>query len=295
MPLTVITVKNAPQALRGDLTKWMQEIATGVYVGNFNTKVREQLWYRVKDSVGHGEATISYSYRNEIGYLFSTINAQRETVDFEGIPLVRVPNGEESDAPAFTLGFSNAAQYRKIKKYSTIRPSNRQKSYAVIDIETDGFNENEHSILEIGALKIENSKIEEFNYLIKYQHILPDRIIAITGITQEILAQEGIPLDIALNEFLQFIGSADLIGYNIDFDIKFLNHALKKEGLPLLKNKKYDLMKYVKSEHMFLNNYKLQTVLATYGIEEQVPHRALLDARLIYELSTKVNKFLQTR
>ena len=33
MPLTVITVKNAPQALRGDLTKWMQEIATGVYVG----------------------------------------------------------------------------------------------------------------------------------------------------------------------------------------------------------------------------------------------------------------------
>ena len=92
--------------------------------------------------------------------------------------------------------------------------------------------------MEIGALKIENSKIEEFNYLIKYQHILPDRIIAITGITQEILAQEGIPLDIALNEFLQFIGSADLIGYNIDFDIKFLNHALKKEGLPLLKNKK---------------------------------------------------------
>ncbi len=55
MPLTVITVKNAPPSLRGDLTKWMQEIATGVYVGNFNTKVREQLWSRVKDSVSNGE------------------------------------------------------------------------------------------------------------------------------------------------------------------------------------------------------------------------------------------------
>ena len=48
MPFTVITLKKVPQALRGDLTKWMQEITTGVYIGNFNTKVREKLWKRVK-------------------------------------------------------------------------------------------------------------------------------------------------------------------------------------------------------------------------------------------------------
>lgn len=40
MPLTVITLKNSPPSLRGDLTKWMQEISIGVYVGNFNTKIR---------------------------------------------------------------------------------------------------------------------------------------------------------------------------------------------------------------------------------------------------------------
>ena len=80
MPLTVITIKNVPQSLRGDLTKWMQEIATGVYVGNFNVKVRENLWNRVKDSVKCGEATISFSYRNEIGYNFDTINANLENI-----------------------------------------------------------------------------------------------------------------------------------------------------------------------------------------------------------------------
>lgn len=32
MPLTVITLKKSPPSLRGDLTKWMQEISTGVYV-----------------------------------------------------------------------------------------------------------------------------------------------------------------------------------------------------------------------------------------------------------------------
>lgn len=54
MPLTVITMTNCPLSLRGDLTKWMQEIATGVYVGNFNSRVREELWKRIEDSVGNG-------------------------------------------------------------------------------------------------------------------------------------------------------------------------------------------------------------------------------------------------
>ena len=119
MPLTVITVKNAPPSLRGDLTKWMQEIATGVYVGNFNTKVREQLWNRVKDSVSNGEATLSFAYRNEIGYCFDTMNAQRKVVDFEGIPLVQLPNSNNNIKEEMNLGFSHAAKFRKIRRYSS--------------------------------------------------------------------------------------------------------------------------------------------------------------------------------
>ena len=59
MPMTVITLKSVPQSLRGDLTRWMQEIATGVYVGNFNSRIREYLWNRVKETMGHGEASIA--------------------------------------------------------------------------------------------------------------------------------------------------------------------------------------------------------------------------------------------
>ena len=75
MPFTVITLKKVPNSLRGDLTRWMQEIATGVYVGNFNSRVREALWQRITDTVGEGEATMSFAFRNEIGYSFQTINA----------------------------------------------------------------------------------------------------------------------------------------------------------------------------------------------------------------------------
>ena len=90
MPFTVITLKNVPPSLRGDLTKWMQEISTGVYVGNFNSRVREYIWKRVCDSAETGEATISYSFRNEIGYNFETLNSGRTVIDCDGIPLVLV-------------------------------------------------------------------------------------------------------------------------------------------------------------------------------------------------------------
>ena len=97
MPLTVITLKNSPPSLRGDLTKWMQEISTGVYVGNFNTKIREELRDRIVESVGSGEATMTYATRNEIGYKFETHNSNKISIDFDGIPLVFTPtNPKES-------------------------------------------------------------------------------------------------------------------------------------------------------------------------------------------------------
>lgn len=67
MPFTVIVLKKVPNSLRGDLTRWMQEIATGVYIGSFNSRVRNYLWNRVTDTVGQGEASICFSCRNEIG------------------------------------------------------------------------------------------------------------------------------------------------------------------------------------------------------------------------------------
>ena len=53
-------------------------------------------------------------------------------------------------------------------------------------------------------------------------------------------------------------------------------------------------MQYVKRENLFLKNYKLNTVLKSYGIEEEVPHRALEDARLEEKLILKVKKLLDT-
>ncbi|MDR1409624.1 MAG: type I-E CRISPR-associated endoribonuclease Cas2e [Oscillospiraceae bacterium] len=45
----VVTLTNCPHALRGDLSKWLQEINTGVYAGKVSARVRDQLCRRTAD------------------------------------------------------------------------------------------------------------------------------------------------------------------------------------------------------------------------------------------------------
>ncbi|MFU2194860.1 type I-E CRISPR-associated endoribonuclease Cas2e [Streptococcus pluranimalium] len=295
MPLTVITLKSVPPALRGDLSKWMQEIATGVFIGNFNRRVRAQLWQRVQDSVGGGEATMSYAYRNEIGYHFETLNAQREVVDFDGVPLVRLPNQPTEQSSHKQFGYSDAAKFRKIRKFSTASTLPSSQSFVVLDIETDGLDEQKNDIIEVGAIKVTSTKTEEFQRLVAYDKILPKEIVQLTGITTELLAQEGEALQEVSQDLRTFVGDLPIVGYAVRFDMAFINQKLLDLNLPLLVNPVHDIMRDVKSEKLFLDNYKLQTVLQAYGIEETVPHRALLDAQLILTLALKVNKFLKWR
>lgn len=83
------------------------------------------------------------------------------------------------------------------------------------------------------------------------------------------IKEQGISLDEALDNLLDFLGEAIIVGYGVDFDCRFINYALRKRGLTSLSNKIYDLIKLVKKEKMFLENYKLNTVLPAYGIHEK--------------------------
>ena len=122
---------------------------------------------------------------------------------------------------------------------------------------------------------------------------MPESIKELTGIKEEELLK-GVELKEALKDLVEFVGENKIAGYNVRFDMEFINENMEREGLPKLTNKLYDIMKYVKKEKEFQKDYKLSTTLKSYGIEKEVPHRALLDAELTYELSTKVNKFKES-
>lgn len=294
MPFTVITLQTVPQSLRGDLSKWMQEIATGVYVGNFNVKIRQELWERVLENVGSGQATISYSCRNEIGYNFESYRSQRSTIDSDGIPLVIIKDQKEEKEVNY--GFSKAAKLRKARIFQGVKPDVKESEktlspFVVLDIETDGLNERKNKILEIGAVKYDNAKTESFHRLIKYQGKLKQEIKNLTGIDEKLL-EEACELELAIKELKEFIGKLPIVGYAVDFDMRFINQACKNLETDKIRNEVVDLMFYVKKEKRFLDNYKLQTVLKDYGIEKTVLHRALSDAELEFQLALKMESFL---
>lgn len=290
MPMTVITLRNVPQSLRGDLTRWMQEIATGVYVGNFNSRIREYLWKRVRETMGSGEASMCFAARNEFGYDFVTENASRSAIDYDGLPLIFIPN---ISMPTETIsqGFSKAAKFHRARTAGMTHKRKNSMRYVIVDIETDGLDAKRNHILEIGAIRCDGDNETRFTTLVTCDTPIPTNISQINGITNDLLQREGKEECEALASFQEFIGEDDLVGYHISFDIEFLRQAFKKYGLGNLKNRTHDLLHVVKKEQLFQKNYKLETSLQSYGINEKVPHRALGDAELIKKLAQKLKKF----
>ena len=300
MPLTVITVKNVPLSLRGDLTRWMQEIATGVYVGNFNSRIREYLWQRVINTVGQGEASMSFACRNEIGYSFNTYNTSRQIIDYDGIPLVQIPSLAQLENNEIQPGFSNASKFhrwqrkvlpsttQKEKKENEIESlATKQKAMVFLDLETTGLDPLNDQIIEIGAIKIEQGQTVEFHCLVQTDHTVSPAVTELTGISQEML-RAGTPLSDSMHALRDFIDGVTLIGYNISFDIRFINAAFSKFNIDRIQNTVIDLISICKKKNSFQANYKFETSLKEYQITNTVPHRALEDARLMHQLYMKL-------
>ena len=92
------------------------------------------------------------------------------------------------------------------------------RSYVVIDLETTGLDENEHEIIELGAIRIRNGQIvDKFQCLVCPNNEIPDFISKLTGITNDMVENEGIELKQALIQFVAFIGNDMIVGHNIDF------------------------------------------------------------------------------
>lgn len=103
------------------------------------------------------------------------------------------------------------------------------RSYAVVDLETTGLDCWTDLIIEIG-LKIVSAgnETQAESVLVKIDRPLPARIVELTGITDQQLAQDGMPIDDALAWFTKKIGDLPLVGHNvIKFDRGFLLEAAR--------------------------------------------------------------------
>jgi CRISPR-associated protein Cas2 len=90
----VVVLSVTPEKLRGELTRWLMEISTGVYVGHLSARVRERLWLRIVEDVSRGRALMVWSARNEQRLQFRVHNHAWTVEDFDGIALMRRQTAE---------------------------------------------------------------------------------------------------------------------------------------------------------------------------------------------------------
>lgn len=87
--MTVVVLIAAPEGLRGHLTRWMVEVAAGVFVGNPSQRIRDRLWETLSTRVGDGQVVMVEPAKNEQGWAARTAGRDRYyPVDFDGLMLV---------------------------------------------------------------------------------------------------------------------------------------------------------------------------------------------------------------
>lgn len=117
--MVVMVLTACPPGARGDLTRWLLEIAPGVFVGRLSARVREQLWQRVCSFVKTGRAIMVYSVRNEQHLEFEVFQPDWVPVDCDGLKLIKRPVGTDDATLTGSLpsGWSGASKHRKVHKF----------------------------------------------------------------------------------------------------------------------------------------------------------------------------------
>lgn len=289
--MIVLTMTNCPPKLRGDLSKWLLEINTGVYVGNVNARVRELIWKRVCENIKNGQATLVFPANNEQHMDFYVHNTNWQPIDLDGIKLMKHPKNIYEQGEMLKSGFSNAAKRRMGLKKNARRVEKADNDFVIIDIETTGLSVENDEILEIGAIRIVNGKtVEEYERLIAVKTEIAQNISELTGITQEQVKENGKPINETLPSFMDFVKGSEVAGYNVNFDHDFLLAECSRQGIDITKIKFTDVMTIVKSKLKGMRSYNLESVAKRLGITTKQQHRALSDCYLLYQVYCKLNE-----
>jgi CRISPR-associated protein Cas2 len=95
--MMVMILESVPTSLRGELTRWLIEPHTGVFVGHVNGMVRERLWEKCCKAAGvNGGVVQIWSTNTEQRFMMRLYgNTQRNIIELEGLQLVQEPNPPE--------------------------------------------------------------------------------------------------------------------------------------------------------------------------------------------------------
>ncbi|MDR0249460.1 MAG: type I-E CRISPR-associated endoribonuclease Cas2e [Oscillospiraceae bacterium] len=294
--MIVLTLTDCPNALRGDLTRWLFEVDTNIYVGAQSARVRDNIWRRVVENAKSGRAVMVFPANNEQGFDFRVHAATWEPIDFDGLKLMLRPHHGVTRAKTDKLkpGFSKAAKRLAAKRFSGAKRSPPLPADCLVaDIETTGLSPETSDIIEIAALRLANGEEAGiFQALVRIEGEIPPQIAKLTGITNEQLAKDGRDLCDVMRDFHSFAGELPIVSHNSGFDMGFLHAACKKLGLPARSNMWIDTLRLSRKLIDDAPDYKLGTLVKHLGIEHTDAHRGIGDCRATMMLYNKLRAML---
>jgi len=164
----------------------------------------------------------------------------------------------------------------------------------LFDTETTGLSFPRDEIIEFSAVVVErqNGEVvvtEEYDRLISLTpgNCVPPMITELTGISNEDIAQRGVPKAQVCADVARMIaGNTLLLAYNAHFDLSFLYYLLMRHGdVSVLKGKdKLDLLTVYKDRHSY--PHKLCNAIDVYDLSGKVvnSHRAIDDVLATVEV-----------
>jgi DNA polymerase-3 subunit epsilon len=158
----------------------------------------------------------------------------------------------------------------------------------VFDTETTGLDPlNGDRLVEIGCIELINRfpTGNVFHRYVNPERDMPEEAFRVHGLSAEFLRGHSVFAAVA-DEFLDFVGDAQLVAHNGFFDLGFINAELGLVSRPVIGRERIiDTLILARRKHPGAQN-KLDDLCARYRIDNsrRTKHGALLDAELLAEV-----------
>jgi DNA polymerase-3 subunit epsilon len=161
-----------------------------------------------------------------------------------------------------------------------------------LDLETTGATAHLDRITEIGLVEVDNGRhIGEWSSLVNPERPIPPLIESLTGITDAMVA-EAPTFALLARDLYERLAGKTLVAHNARFDFGFLQNEFRRVGL------KYapDVLCTVRlSRRLFPQErrHNLDSVIARHGLSCENRHRALADARVLWDFTQRIHQDLE--
>lgn len=250
---------------------------TGRMTGSLFTNSKDTLRKMEKVQEGSEVIVLGHGEINDKGYHRFNI----KSINFCCLPQNFVYEERASRRPPETYETVSPSPMEEIRQTNMFSNDSvpecfKGTSFVVVDLETTGTTPSTDAITEIGAVKMVDGKVtEKFSTMINPERRIPEDVVALTGITDDMVKDAPVFAKVA-GDLYKFCFGSVIIAHNLSFDYTFIKNFSKPCSYAY-NNHGIDTLAFARRLFPEMSNHKLNTVCEKFGIEF-LHHRAYSDA-----------------